>query len=125
MRLLLDTHCLLWTLGMPERLHPDARQALASENSIVYVSMASLWECAIKTTIGKLKLPKEFFAHCPPPGFELLHIEPPHVILYTQLPLHHRDPFDRILIAQAKHEQLILMTRDTEILQYDVETMAA
>ena len=125
MRLLLDTHALLWALGMPEKLHPDAREALPSEDSIVYVSMASLWECAIKTIIGKLTLPKGFFEALPPTGFELLHIEPQHLDIYTQLPLHHRAPFDRILVAQAKHEQLILVTRDAEILQYDVNTMSA
>ncbi len=78
---------------------------------------------AIKATIGKLTLPEEFFAALPPSGFELLHIEPKHVDIYTQLPLHHRDPFDRILVAQAKHEQLILVTRNAKILQYDVNTM--
>ena len=125
MRLLLDTHSFLWTLGMPERLQPDTRDILVSEDSIVYVSMASLWECAIKTTIGKLMLPEGFFEALPPLGFELLNIEPQHLATYTRLSLHHRDPFDRILVAQAKHEQLMLVTHDKELLQYDVNTIPA
>ncbi len=124
-RLLLDTHCLLWTLSKPGVLRPAAREAIAAEDSIVYVSMASLWECAIKSSLGKLGLPPGFFAALEPAGFELLPIEQRHVEAYPRLPMHHRDPFDRMLVVQAIEDQLILMTRDEEIRKYDVTTMDA
>jgi len=125
MRLLLDTHSLLWALNQPGMLRSDARKAVESEDNVVYVSMASLWECAIKVSIGKLRLPDGFFQALQPAGFEMLTIELQHVEAYSKLPMHHRDPFDRVLVAQAMCEQLILVTRDEEICKYDVSVIPA
>ena len=96
-----------------------------AQENIVYVSMASLWECAIKASLGKLTLPGSFFEALGPAGFELLAIELQHIEAYSKLPMHHRDPFDRMLVAQAIREQLILVTRDEEIRKYDVSVIAA
>ncbi len=125
MRLLLDTHSLLWALGQPENLRTEARQLIDAEENIVYVSMASLWECAITASLGKLALPGSFFEALGPAGFELLPIELQHVEAYSKLPMHHRDPFDRMLFALALHEQLILLTRDEEIRRCNVSVVPA
>jgi PIN domain nuclease of toxin-antitoxin system len=120
MRYLLDTHSLLWALGDTGTLSRAARDAIASPTNIVFVSSASLWECAIKASIGKLDLPDDFFDTFPETGYELLPIRLSHLDVYRSLPLHHRDPFDRIFVAQAKAESLTLITRDPEIAKYDV-----
>jgi PIN domain nuclease of toxin-antitoxin system len=123
MRYLVDTHTLLWALGDPETLSPRARDAIASPSNLIFVSSASLWECAIKASIGKLDLPEDFFDSIPESGYELMPIRTAHLNVYRTLPTHHRDPFDRILVSQARAEALILITRDPEIARYDVETL--
>jgi PIN domain nuclease of toxin-antitoxin system len=92
---------------------------------MVFVSMASLWELQIKTTIGKLRLPDRFFEELEPAGFQLLPIALQDVERYGALPLHHRDPFDRMLIAQAQHHALTLVTRDDALARYDVDRLLA
>ena len=125
MRLLLDTHSLLWALGEPALLSQKAREALNARENIVYVSVVSLWECAIKASLGKLRLPGDFFEALAPAGFEWLPIALPHLNAYVELPMHHRDPFDRMLVAQALHEQLALVTRDQAIRRYAVPVISA
>ena len=125
MKLLLDTHTLFWAVSKPKKLSEDARAAIASEENVVFVSLASLWEIQIKESIGKLDLPPGFFKGLIPAGFEILAISLPHIETLRGLPLHHRDPFDRMLIAQAKSEQLTLATRDEEIAKYDVQLLGA
>jgi PIN domain nuclease of toxin-antitoxin system len=120
MRYLLDTHALLWALGEPGALAPAARDTIASPTNLIFVSTASLWECAIKASIGKLALPEDFFDAISGTGYEVLQIRIPHLNVYRSLPMHHRDPFDRILVAQAKAEALTLITRDPEIAKYDI-----
>ncbi|WP_295394945.1 type II toxin-antitoxin system VapC family toxin [uncultured Thiodictyon sp.] len=120
MRYLLDTHSLLWALGDPGALSRPARDVLASPATIIFVSSASLWECAIKASIGKLDLPDDFFDAIPETGYEVLPIRLSHLNEYRALPLHHRDPFDRMFVAQARAEALTLITRDPEIAKYDV-----
>lgn len=124
MRYLLDTHSLLWALGDTGTLSQAARDAIASPTNIVFVSSASLWECAIKASIGKLDLPDDFFDRIPETGYEVLPIRISHLNVYRSLPLHHRDPFDRIFVAQAKAEALTLITRDPEIAKYDVALLS-
>ena len=121
---LLDTHSLLWALGEPDALSNRARAAIGDTGSIVQVSTASLWECAIKASIGKLELPEEFFDAVTMAGFEELQIRIPHLEVYVALPMHHRDPFDRMLVAQATTESLTLISNDSKIAEYDVDVLA-
>ena len=125
MRFLVDTHALLWALCEPSALSPAARDAIADPSNLIVVSSVSLWECAIKAPLGKLRLPGSFFEALAPAGFELLPIALQHLEAYLELPMHHRDPFDRMLVAQAVHEQLILITRDRAIRKYGVPVISA
>jgi PIN domain nuclease of toxin-antitoxin system len=115
---LIDTHVLLWALRSPEQLTAEARRFLEDSERIVYVSIASLWELSIKVNIGKIKLRDDFFARVQESPYELLPIQIPHLETLKTLPLLHRDPFDRLLLAQAKAEHLTLLTRDRRLLQY-------
>lgn len=124
MRLLLDTHSFLWFAGGDERLSLDARNAIADMENDAYLSTASLWEMAIKINIGKLRLPmplgKLVTAQVRENDFEILHSEILHYDTYVDLPLHHRDPFDRMIIAQAKAEDFQIVGSDNEFDAYDV-----
>jgi len=121
-RLLLDTHALLWWLLDSPRLPETWRVALASPASEVHVSAASIWEIAIKRSLGKLELPlEEDIATLPERcGFEALPCTAAHAARTEALPAHHRDPFDRMLVAQSLCEQLALVSLDPEIQRYDV-----
>ena len=123
--LLLDTHSLLWAVFEPKKLSPEARRVIASEESVVYASIASLWEIAIKQGLGRLYVPGDFFDAIELGGYELLNVTVLHIKQYKDLPHHHRDPFDRMLIAQAMSERLTLVTRDQNIGRYGVPTIPA
>lgn len=115
MRLLLDTHVLLWALGTPERLSVGFRAELDSAQ--VFVSAASVWEVAIKAGLGKLGADaREVLEATKDAGFELLPVTGAHAAKVAELPRVHRDPFDRLLVAQALHEPLVLVSVD-EILR--------
>jgi PIN domain nuclease of toxin-antitoxin system len=124
MRLLLDTHALLWFLREPEKLPPDVLQQIESAGPDSLVSLGSLWEIAIKSSLKKLYLPKEFDELFPQSvtesGLSLLGIEPRHINALSRLPWHHRDPFDRLLIAQCQVDQLQLVSRDPEFVHYEI-----
>jgi PIN domain nuclease of toxin-antitoxin system len=122
-RFLVDTHALLWAFGKPDALSSAARNAIADPANLIVVSSASLWECALKASIGKLDLPEDFFDSVPEAGYEVLPIRISHLNVYRTLPMHHRDPFDRMLVAQARAEALTLITRDPEIASYDVDIL--
>ena len=124
MRYLLDTHTLLWARSAPDRLSGEALALLQSAESILHVSMASLWECAIKAAIGKLTVPDGFY-RIVAGDYEILGIEIAHIEACASLPLHHRDPFDRLLVAQARLGGLILISRDQNIARYGVPTVVA
>ena len=124
MRYLLDTHTLLWARSAPDRLSGEALAVLQSADNVLYVSMASLWECAIKSSIGKLAVPDGFF-RIVSADYDILGIDVSHVETCASLPLHHRDPFDRLLVAQAQLGGLTLVTRDRNIARYDVPTVPA
>lgn len=111
MRVLLDTHLLLWALSQPSKLSPTCRkQIIAAE---VYVSAASIWEISIKSAIGKLAAnPSEVLAGIEPAGFSLLPITGEHAAKVAELPMLHKDPFDRMLVAQASLEPMMLLTND-------------
>lgn len=123
-RLLLDTHIFLWWRGEPSRLTPAARSRIATAD-IVFVSAASAWEAAIKVSLGRLELPDTIEAGVLASGFEKLLIAFSHTEHAAGLPLHHRDPFDRMLVAQAQAEGLTLVTRDRLLEPYDVEILWA
>ena len=124
MRYLLDTHALLWARAAPERLSREALAVLQSTENASYVSIASLWECAIKSSIGKLDVPARFY-RIVSNDYEVLGIDLSHVEACAELPMHHRDPFDRLLVVQAQLGGFVLVTRDPEIARYDVPVVTA
>jgi PIN domain nuclease of toxin-antitoxin system len=117
---LLDSHALLWFLaGDGKRIGPRLRERL--EDDATTVSAASFWEIAIKVSLGKLRAPQELPGRVEELGFQLLPVRPEHAWRARDLPLHHRDPFDRLLIAQAQVERLPIVTADPEFAPYEVE----
>jgi PIN domain nuclease of toxin-antitoxin system len=123
-RLLLDTHVFLWWRGEPSRLTAEVRSSIATAD-IVFVSVASAWEAAIKVSLGRLDLPATVEAGVLASGFEKLLITFSHTEQVARLPHHHRDPFDRMLVAQAQSEGLTLVTHDRLLEPYDVEILWA
>lgn len=122
MRLLLDTHIVLWWRMNDERLREEAREAIAVAD-VAWVSAASAWEVAIKVSVGKLTLPEPFEVGVTESGFDTLDIKFSHGRAAGELPMHHRDPFDRMLIAQARAEDLTLVTHDRRFADYDVHVV--
>jgi len=124
-RLLLDTHVLLWWLSDDSRLGKTSRKAISNPRNQVYVSAASTWEISIKKSTGKLTAPEDMDAIVESEGFDKLPITLFHGEQAGLLPEHHRDPFDRMLIAQAQSDGLVIITNDEKITQYNIRTMAA
>lgn len=116
---LADTHIILWSIADDERLSTPHREILASD-AIIFASAASVWEIAIKRAIGKLEAPDNLAALLPRMRFLALNVTTEHAQAAAALPLHHGDPFDRLLIAQARLEGLTLMTVDRRFAAYDV-----
>jgi PIN domain nuclease of toxin-antitoxin system len=123
-RLLLDTHVLLWWLEDSPELSDDLKDQIDTELE-VYVSAATIWELSIKSAAGKLKLPDDLTGWIERSGLSDLPIRMAHADLAGRLPAIHRDPFDRMLIAQALVEKLTLVTRDGLIHRYDVPLIKA
>lgn len=123
MKFLLDTHCWLWLQTEPGRLPDDLLETLAESSSQRYLSAASAWEIAIKYAVGKLPLPEPPALYVPErmrlSRFEELAVTHAHALAVAGLPPHHRDPFDRVLVAQAQVEGLTLVTADAAIEPYD------
>lgn len=126
MRFLLDTQCWLWLQVSPERFDPGTLAEFESPDNDLYLSAASSWEIAIKYSLGKLPLPDPPGRYVPgrmeASGCRGLSIDHSHALDVAELPRHHRDPFDRLLIAQARVEAMLLVTADQVLLAYDVET---
>lgn len=125
MKILLDTHTLLWAVSSPGELSTPARAAIGSDGNVVYAGIVSLWELRIKESSGKIKMPDDFYKTISDKGFEILTMTLAHITALGSLPFHHRDPFDRMLVAQAKTEQLLLITRDDDIKKYGVNFLQA
>jgi PIN domain nuclease of toxin-antitoxin system len=122
---LLDTHVLLWWLSNPAQLSEAARQAIANPAHTIYVSAAAAWEIAIKQALGRLEIPSDLPEALERGGLRSLTITLEHGLTVAKLPDHHQDPFDRMMIAQAQLESLVLITHDTRMHQYDVATLSA
>ena len=125
MRVLLDTNTFLWGLSAPEKLSPTARSAIASSER--FLSVASIWEVLIKARTGKLPLPvpagRYLTAQMNANGVSVLSVRLDHVLQIESLPLHHRDPFDRILIAQSLEEGWPIITADRVFEKYPVRVI--
>jgi PIN domain nuclease of toxin-antitoxin system len=121
-RLLLDTHVFLWWREASDRIAGDIRNAIASAD-VVYVSAASAWEVAIKVALGKLAIPGPLGPAVIASRFDQLPITFEHASAVTALPLHHGDPFDRMLVAQARSEGLTLVTHDRRFAPYGLPTV--
>lgn len=128
MKALLDTHVFLWWLLDDPRLSERARSLMADDATTLYLSAASVWEMAIKAGLGKLAAPKGDLGRIVAVEMERqriagLAVEHAHAWQVSSLPSHHRDPFDRVLVAQGQVERLAILTGDPWIARYDVETI--
>ncbi|MDH4063117.1 MAG: type II toxin-antitoxin system VapC family toxin [Acidobacteriota bacterium] len=123
MNLLLDTHVLLWWLADAAELTTPVRDAIRNPDHLVYVSAVSIWEIAIKQALGKLTAPRALPEVIRAQPFEPLQMTIDHAFKVAELPNHHRDPFDRLLIAQCLVDGLTIVTGDTDIAKYDVPTL--
>jgi len=123
-KLLLDTHSFIWSLTQPDRLSATARSLLSSRQNDVLLSTVVVWEIAIKAALGKLPVQPHIRSWLPKYiqalGYRVLPVDLSHAVALEDLPAHHRDPFDRLLIAQARVEQATLVSRDAILARYDV-----
>lgn len=125
MTYLLDTHTLLWWFDNPQRLSSDARTLIGTAASAVFVSSVSTWEIVIKKSLGKLRVPDQIFSLILEEHFIELPVTIAHTKELEKLPAYHADPFDRLLIAQAKHEKMTLVSRDELFAQYGIPLIRA
>jgi PIN domain nuclease of toxin-antitoxin system len=125
MNLLLDTHALLWWLDDNPTLSAEARDAIADGRNLVFVSAVVIWEVRIKQSLRKLQLPSNFREVLSSQTFDELPLTVDHAHRLAELPPLHRDPFDRMLVAQAMAERLTIVTRDPDIPRYPVRTLRA
>lgn len=123
MRYLLDTHIFVWWLNNDKRLKSSVREKIQDDTNQIFVSAASALEMSIKRSRGKLRLKTTVKRSFEISGFEVLNINLSHAVQLEKLPLYHKDPFDRILIAQAKVERFTLMTDDPKIKRYKISTL--
>jgi PIN domain nuclease of toxin-antitoxin system len=123
-RYLLDTHALIWALSEPSRLPTNVRTAIEDPRNDIHVSAASAWEIGIKAGLGKIDFPLESLEGAiGEAGFVELPVCVRHAVAIKELPSHHRDPFDRLLVAQAALDELVLVTRDRQLSAYNVRTL--
>ena len=125
MIILLDSHTLLWALHDPERLRPEAAAAIRDTGHTVFFSAASAWELELKAAVGKLDLPEDWLDAAAETGFLELPVTAREARASARLPWHHRDPFDRLLVATCRMNGLQIATRDPLISAYDVHVLAA
>ncbi len=123
MNLLLDTHVFLWWCDQNSRLGKEASDEIANPDNTIHVSLATAWEIAIKEALGRLKMPGLVEDAVEKNGFSPLGISFAHARAAGALPLHHRDPFERMLIAQARVDQLVFVTHDASIQPYEIDVL--
>jgi len=123
MNFLLDTHILLWWLENDSKLSGEIRSVVSDPNNLIFVSAISAWEIAIKQSLGKLTLPNNLEEALDISRFEVLSITLAHGIRVADLPMHHKDPFDRMLISQALVEGLTIITVDDKFKLYEVSLL--
>ena len=122
---LLDTHVLLWWLCESPHLSREVQERICDPRNRVFVSVAAVWEMIIKRSLGRLDFPADLQEVLRENDISLLDVDIRHVLKVADLPTIHRDPFDRIQIAQAQIESLVLITRDVRTLEYDAPTLRA
>jgi PIN domain nuclease of toxin-antitoxin system len=125
LRLLLDTHVMLWAIGEPGRLSVQARSAIESEGNEVFVSVVSPWEIAIKKSRNRIETPSDLDRGLESSRFKLLPVLLRHTKALESMPHHHRDPFDRMLVAQAIVDGMILVTADRKLTHYAAALLPA
>lgn len=125
MNLLLDTHVLLWWLNDDPTLSEKSRTSIADGRNIVFISAVSVWEIRVKEALKKLKIPANFKTVLESQPFDSLDITHEHAHSIKGLPMHHNDPFDRVLVAQAKVEGFTLVTRDVHLKKYGIPILMA
>ncbi|RYG66567.1 type II toxin-antitoxin system VapC family toxin [bacterium] len=127
MNILLDTHILIWWSDTPELLSSSARAFMEDRRNTLAISVVSIWEMQIKINLGKLstRLPlrEMVSSQIAINGIQILHLDLPHIFELSNLPHHHRDPFDRLLIAQARVENMPILTADVVFSSYDVSIL--
>jgi PIN domain nuclease of toxin-antitoxin system len=123
MNLILDTRALLWWLDDSPLLSDVGRSVIADPDNVIVLSAVVIWEIRIKQAIGKLEIAPDFYPVIKNQGFDLLPITVDHAMAVGELPMHHRDPFDRMIIAQAKLEGLKVVTHDTVFKKYDIPVL--
>jgi len=121
LKVLLDTHILVWWLCDAKELVAEARVVIGAPTNVVFVSTVSVWELRIKEALGKVRLPADFAEVLEAQPFEQLAMTMTHAHALKKLPMHHRDPFDRMLITQARCDGLTLLTHDDVVGEYGVE----
>jgi PIN domain nuclease of toxin-antitoxin system len=124
MNLFLDTHVLLWWLDDSPNLSDAEKIAIADPGNLIIVSATVIWEIRIKQTLGKLEIPADFYRVIKDQEFEFLSITADHAYAAGELPMHQRDPFDRMIIAQARLEGLSVISHDHIFRKYDVSILA-
>jgi len=127
MKLLLDTHVVLWAAGQPEKLSQSARTLLTTPENDLFFSVASMWEIVIKRGLGREDFkvnPRRLRKMLTANGYIELSVDAEHVFTVETLPLLHKDPFDRLLLAQARTEGMVLLTVDASVLQYQESVLA-
>ena len=125
MKYLVDTHIFIWWMKQDKRIKKEIKSILQDPQNYIYLSIATVWEIVIKKKIGKLKVPHDWKVTLKESNFLLLPISLEHVYKLENLPLHHRDPFDRMLVAQAQVENAALITGDEKLWNYDVALLKA
>lgn len=125
MRYLLDTHVILWWFTTPEKIKSKAQKIIKDRSNTIFLSSASFWEMAIKKSLGRLTLPHNLIEAVAAENFTILPIMPEEGLGVADLPLLHSDPFDRLLVIQAKLHDLVVITKDSKIAEYPVVTIEA
>jgi len=126
MKILLDTHAFLWWDSEPEKLSKNALELCQNPENALFLSVASVWEMQVKTQLGKLKIDlrlSDLIRQQEENGIEILSVQVSHVLEIGNLPSHHKDPFDRLLIAQARIEEMVFVSADPIIAQYPVRVI--